>query len=54
MRLPRFWVIEIVATIGGQHFNDWVEEACAKRNDKVAEKKNMFMEMDPTVAQILA
>ena len=46
-RLPRFWVVNITATVGGAQFEAWVKEAIAERNEGLAEKRHLFVEMDP-------
>ena len=49
-RLPRQWVINVIYTVVGDSFQDWVNERIEQRNSKVAEDDNKMIEVDPEIA----
>ena len=50
-RLPRFWIANVVYTIVGDEFRTWVNSKIRERNDRVAEKHNLLVEMDNEIAR---
>ena len=50
--LHRQYVINVVYTLVGENFQDWVDKQVRIRNKKMAEEKNMNISMDPEIAQI--
>ena len=51
-KLPRGYVANIIYTIVGDEFKQWVNKQIKMRNDKFREEKNIVIEMDPEVAAI--
>ena len=49
-KISRTWVCNIVATVLGEVFTDWVSEKIEERNEEVREKKDMNIELDPDIA----
>ena len=49
-RLSRQFLLNVMHTIVGEPFVDWVQERVDCRNAKVAESRNMLIELDPEVA----
>jgi hypothetical protein len=49
-RLPRQWLINVIYTVVGKPFQDWVDERIEQRNSKVAEDDNKMIEVDPAIA----
>ena len=50
-RLPRQWVINIVYTLAGKPFADWVLEHVEARNKKIVADKKLAIMMDPDIMQ---
>jgi hypothetical protein len=50
--LPRQYIINIMYTVLGGQFSDWVDERVNARHDGVAEEGEMYIELDPEVAEI--
>ena len=50
-RLPRFWVVNITATAGGSDFEDWAREQVTRRNVRLMEKRQLYVDMDPDIAE---
>ena len=50
-RLPRQWLVNIIHTVMGDEFRGWVSELIKHRNDHVAEKKDLMIELDPAIAE---
>ena len=50
-RLPRQWVINIVYTLAGKPFSDWVLEHVEARNRKIVADKQLAIIMDPDIMQ---
>ena len=48
--LPRQYLANVIFTIVGQDFDDWVKERIKERNEKMATKNNMLIEMDAEIA----
>ena len=49
MRLPKQWIANVAYSILGDTFSNWVKEQIVERNEKVAEKGNLMIELDPEV-----
>ena len=50
-RLPRYWIGNILFSVVGQPISDFVNKAIKERNDKVAENRNLIIELDPAIAE---
>jgi hypothetical protein len=50
-KLPRSYIANCIYTIVGTPFRQWVDQQCQLRNDKVIEKQNLQITMDPAVYQ---
>jgi len=46
-KLPREYIGNVIFTCLGQKFKDWVDAKVNERNDKIIEKQNLAIEMDP-------
>ena len=46
-KLPRQYIANIIHTIVGKPFQEWVDAQLEARNAELAEKKEMFIELDP-------
>ena len=42
--------MNVTYTLMGEPFKNWVHEIIKERNDKVAERQNLIIELDPDVA----
>ena len=51
-RLPRQWLINVCNTIMGRPFAQWVEGVCRHRNEFLASKHDLLIEMDPDIARV--
>ena len=51
--LPRQWLANVIYTIHGQTFKDWVDGHIKARHEKFASKNNLLINMDPEIAQAL-
>lgn len=49
-RLPRQWIVNVIYTIVGDDFRQWVSEHIKHRNDHLAEKNDLMIELDPEIA----
>ena len=50
-KVSREWICNIIATVMGTVFTDWVKEKIDERNEEVKEKGDMHIELDPDVAE---
>ena len=48
-KLPRFYIANVMYTIIGETFREWVEKKVQERNEKHMLSQNMTIEMDPEV-----
>ena len=51
-KMPRQYLANIVYTVVGKPFYDWVDGKVEERNKKVINEANMGIEMDPEIAAI--
>ena len=49
-KVPRQWIINVAYTLIGEPFAAWVKDAIISRNDDLARKQNLLIEMDPAIA----
>ena len=49
-RLPRQWLVNLVYTLVGDSFGSWVTQHIKTRNDKLAEKQDLLIDLDPAIA----
>ena len=50
-KVPRQWLINVAYTVIGKPFSDWVKEEVATRNEELAKKQKLLIEMDPEIAK---
>ena len=53
-RLPRQWLINVCNTVIGKPFAEWINATIEKRNDDMAQKHDLLVEMDPDIAEVFA
>ena len=51
--LPRQWIANVIYTIVGKDFEDWVTRHIKARHEKYASKNNLLISMDPEIAEAL-
>ena len=51
-KLTRSYIGNVIYTIVGEPFRDWVQEKVNERHQKIKESKDMLVELDPEIAQI--
>ena len=51
-KLPRQYVINVIYTLVGQKFRDWVDVRVNERHEEIADKQQLYIEMDPEIAEI--
>ena len=51
--LPRQWIANVIYTVVGQDFEDWVNKHIKARHEKYADKNNLMINMDPEIAEAL-
>ena len=49
-KLPRQWLINVIYSLAGDVFRVWVSQQVRDRNDRVAEKRDLMIELDPEIA----
>ena len=49
-KVSREWICNVIATVMGDVFTNWVEEKIEERNETVKEKGEMNIELDEDVA----
>ena len=47
--MPRQWLANVIYSVAGQPFADWVDEVIASRNSKIAANEKKHILMDPEV-----
>ena len=51
-KMPREYIGNIIYTLVGDDFRDWVKSRVDQRNTKVAEEGDMMIDMDPDIYKI--
>ena len=51
-RLPRQWVINVFNSVIGKPFAEWVNGVISARNEEMAQKHDLMIEMDSDIAQV--
>ena len=51
-KLPRQYLINVIYTLAGSVFRNWVNELVEERHADVVEKKDLTIQMDPEIAAI--
>ena len=46
-KVPRQWLINVTYTVLGEPFKGWVKTEIENRNEELAKKQNLLIEMDP-------
>ena len=49
-KVPRQWLINVTYTILGAPFKGWVQSEIENRNEELAKKQNLLIDMDPEIA----
>ena len=49
-KTPRQWILNVIATIVGKPFHEWVNQRIDERNAAVVEEHHLGITMDPQVA----
>ena len=49
-KISREWIYNVVATILGETFTDWVKDQIEDRNEEVKDKRKLDIELDADVA----
>ena len=52
LKLPRQYLANVLYTVLGQDFKNWVDEQVLKRNKKVTKELKTDVEMDPEIEAI--
>jgi len=53
-KLTRQYLANVIYTVVGRTFSDWVEIKVAERNAKIKEEQAMMINMDPAIAEIFS
>ena len=49
-KVPRQWLINVAYTLVGNAFAAWVSTEIANRNEELAKKQKLLIDMDPEIA----
>ena len=52
-RLPRQYIINMIHSVMGEPFAKWVKEKVDARNKKLTESRDLLINMDPAIAELL-
>ena len=50
-KTPKQWIINVCAVVVNEPFKKWVTDQVEDRNELMAEKRDMMIQMDPVMAQ---
>ena len=46
LKMPRQYISNVIYTLVGTEFRNWVDEVCKLRNEQLVEKQNLQITMD--------
>ena len=49
-KLPRQWIINVIYSLCGDSFREWVSQQVKDRNERLAEKRDLMIDLDPDIA----
>ena len=49
-KVPKQWIMNVCAAVIGADFKEWVQSQIEERNALMAEKKEIYISMDPVMA----
>ena len=52
LKLPREYIANIIYTLVGEAFAQWVQAQVQARNDKIASERDMMVDLDPEIAAL--
>ena len=50
-KMPRAYVCNVINTLIGEEFQDWVKERCTERNEQLAIEKDLNIQLDANIAK---
>ena len=51
-KLPRQYIINVIYTLAGQKFRAYVDTLVDRRHTKIAEQRQLYIELDPEIAEV--
>ena len=52
--MPRQYICNVIYTLVGPAFKEWVMERCQYRNDRLANDHDTTIQLDPRIAAVFA
>lgn len=52
LKLPRAYLGNIIYTVAGDEFQEWVQKRISARNSKVMDERDMLIDLDPEIAKV--
>jgi hypothetical protein len=53
-KVPKQWISNVIFSIVGESYSDWVKQRIVDRNAKIVIKNNLNIDMDPAIALAFA
>ena len=50
-KMPRQYVVNVIYTLAGQKFREWVDALVNKRHEEIAEQRQLYIDLDLEVAK---
>ena len=50
-KVPRQWLLNVAFTLLGEPFRGWIKDEIEHRNEEIAKKQKLLIELDPDVAR---
>ena len=51
--LPLQWILNVCNTVIGDDFTNWIKSCVSARNDSMAEKRDMNVQIDPAILAVI-
>lgn len=49
-KVPKQWISNVIFSVVGETYSNWVKQRIVDRNTKLVTKKNLNIDMDPAIA----
>ena len=53
-KMPRQYICNVIYTLTGEAFQEWVMDQCEARNRRLADDHNTTIQLDPRIAEVFA
>ena len=53
-KIPKQWIINLIYSLTGNQFKNWVRERIESRNTRITDDRDLMISLDPKIAAAFA